>query len=64
MSLLTRACALTLMISEVVSVGTVCVQSHSESSESEVEEEDAESEMWMCCVWVWTKNTSRVKLLL
>lgn len=34
MTLLTRACALTLMISEVVSV---CVQSHSECSESDVE---------------------------
>lgn len=44
-TLLMRACALWLLISEVVSVGTVCVQSHSECSESE--EEDAESEMCM-----------------
>lgn len=48
MTLLTSACVLTLMISEVVCVGTVCVQSHSEYSELGVEEEEgAESEMWL-----------------
>lgn len=52
MTLILRACALLLTISEVVCVGTVCVQSHSECSESEVEEDDAESEMWRKCAWV------------